>query len=73
MFASHVSSEPAAKMILAELGLNPLICAGLHLGEGTGAVCAMPMLDMALAVYNSMSTFDDIEMEAYVPLGGENE
>jgi len=72
MLASHISAEPAAIAILKELGVKPLICAGMRLGEGTGAVCAMPLLDLALSVYEGMSTFDDIEMEAYTPLGGES-
>lgn len=67
-FATHVSSEPAAEMVLKALGLHPIITAGMHLGEGTGAVCALPLLDMALAVYNNMSTFDQIGMEAYEAL-----
>ncbi len=71
LLASHISSEPAAPAILKEMDLRPLICAGMHLGEGTGAVCAMPLLDMGLAVYSEMVSFDDIQIDAYVPLGGE--
>jgi len=70
MLASHVSAEPAAAMVLNALELKPLITAGLRLGEGTGAVCALPLLDMALAVYHGMSTFSDNGMEAYTPQGG---
>ena len=70
MLASHVSAEPAAKLILEALHLKPLLCAEMRLGEGTGAVCALPLLDMALAVYGGMSTFDQIGIEAYKPLGG---
>lgn len=73
MIASHISREPAAPIILEQLGLKPLICANMHLGEGTGAVAAMPLLDMALAVYEEMVLFSDTDMEAYVPLGGELE
>ena len=69
MLASHVSSEPAAAMVLDALGLKPLINADMHLGEGTGAVCAMPMLDMVLAVYDEMRTFTEIGMDSYIPLG----
>jgi nicotinate-nucleotide--dimethylbenzimidazole phosphoribosyltransferase len=65
MLAAHVSAEPAARLVLEALGLQPLISAGLRLGEGTGAVAAMPLLDMALAVYDGMVTFDNIGMEAY--------
>ena len=65
MLAAHVSAEPASKRLLDELGLKPMITAGLRLGEGTGAVAALPLLDMALAVYDGMVTFDNIGMEAY--------
>ena len=64
MIATHVSAEPAAIMILQELGLHAPISAGLRLGEGTGAVCLIPMLDMALALYNGTS-FEATGMDAY--------
>ncbi len=68
LLASHVSKEPAARILLDELKLNPIICAELSLGEGTGAVAALPLFDMALAVYREMATFGDISVEAYQPL-----
>lgn len=68
MLASHLSDEPAASLALDALGLRPLITAGMCLGEGTGAVAALPLLDMALAVYREMSTFQEIEIDAYQPL-----
>ncbi len=71
MIASHVSAECASRMVLDELGLKPLIDAGLRLGEGTGAVCAIALLDLGLRVYREMVTFEDTGIEAYVPLGGE--
>ena len=70
MLASHVSAEPAARYVLEALGKEPLITAGLRLGEGTGAVAAMPLLDMAKAVYASGYTFDSSGVEPYQPLGG---
>ena len=51
VFASHCSAEPAARMVLEALGKAPVITAGLHLGEGTGAVASIPLWDMALAGY----------------------
>ena len=69
MLAAHVSAEPAARMVLDALDVKPLITAGLRLGEGTGAVAALPLMDMALAVYNDMVTFGGIGMEAYTPFG----
>jgi nicotinate-nucleotide--dimethylbenzimidazole phosphoribosyltransferase len=68
MLAAHRSGERASQIILSEIGLSPLICAEMRLGEGTGAVCAIPLLDMALSVYGEMPSFDDIGIEAYVPM-----
>lgn len=64
VFASHQSAEPAGAFLLEALGKKPFITAGMRLGEGTGAVAAMPLLDMALAVYQG-STFEDYGMEPY--------
>ena len=68
MIASHLSSEKSAKLILEELGLTPLIHGDFCLGEGTGAIAAIPLLDMAYAVYQGMPTFEEIAMKAYEPL-----
>ena len=67
MLASHVSAEPASGLLLEAMGLRPLIDAGLRLGEGSGAVAALPLLDMALEVYRSGHGFDDLGIAAYVP------
>ena len=71
MLASHVSAEPAGRLVLDALGKAPLITAGMRLGEGTGAVAAMPLLDMALAVYRECYTFEDGGIEAYTPQEGQ--
>ena len=68
MLGSHASEEPASQMVLAELNLRPFLYAGMRLGEGTGAVAVMPLLDMGLAVYREMATFEDTNIEAYQPL-----
>ena len=67
MVASHVSAEPAGQVLLDKLGLSSMINAGMRMGEGTGAVAALPLLDMAYDIYFGMGTFSDIQMEAYVP------
>ena len=72
MLASHSSAEPAAEAILSELGLKAVLRAGMKLGEGTGAVCMLPLLDMALAVYNGSAAFSDTGIEQYKKLGGES-
>ena len=65
MIGSHISSEPAARAIIEELGINPVIDAGMHLGEGSGAVALIPLIDMALAVYGANETFDRVGIDAY--------
>lgn len=62
---SHVSAEPAGRMIAQALGVDPMLHGDLRLGEGTGAVALFPLLDMAAAVYHDAATFGDIHVEAY--------
>ena len=67
VFASHCSSEPAARLVLEALGKAPLLPAGLHLGAGTGAVASIPLWDMALAVYNHCYSFSEGGITPYTP------
>ncbi|MGH3022254.1 MAG: nicotinate-nucleotide--dimethylbenzimidazole phosphoribosyltransferase [Gaiellaceae bacterium] len=57
MVASHRSPEPGHPLVLADLGLRPLLDLGLRLGEGTGAALALPLVDAALAILAEMATF----------------
>ena len=66
----HVSKEPADQRIMEELGMEPIIHARMALGEGTGGVLLLPLLDMALRVYYGPHTFAGLGMEAYTPQGG---
>jgi len=66
----HVSKEPADQKIMEELGMEPIIHARMALGEGTGGVLLLPLLDMALRVYQGPHTFAGLGMEAYTPQGG---
>ena len=68
MIASHVSEEPGAILALEHLGKKAVIRGGFHLGEGTGALAMLPLLDLAQAVYQRAYTFDDCGIEAYKPL-----
>ncbi|MCD7928008.1 MAG: nicotinate-nucleotide--dimethylbenzimidazole phosphoribosyltransferase [Oscillospiraceae bacterium] len=65
LIPSHQSSEPAVKLLMEALGLSPILRAEMRLGEGTGAVALMPLLDMALAVYRDTPSFGEMNMEAY--------
>jgi nicotinate-nucleotide--dimethylbenzimidazole phosphoribosyltransferase len=57
--AGHRSVEPGASAALDHLGLDPLLDLGLRLGEGTGAVLAVPLVQAAARVLGEMATFDE--------------
>lgn len=65
MLASHVSKEPAGHLVLEALGLSPMLTCDMCLGEGSGAVAAIPVIEMGLSVYRQMGTFEDIQVERY--------
>ncbi len=58
MVAGHRSAEPGAGVALARLGLTPLLDLGMRLGEGTGAVLALPIVAGAVRVLHDVATFD---------------
>ena len=68
MLASHCSGEPAGEGLLSYCGLTAPINAGLRLGEGTGGVLLVPLLDGALALYRNSHRFDETNIERYVEL-----
>jgi len=68
MFATHLSYEPGARKVLEAIGLPHLLDCNMCLGEGTGAVIAFGIFDIAVEIYNKMSSFDDIQLAAYKPL-----
>lgn len=70
LIPSHLSREPAAAKIMQALSLRPVIDAGMALGEGTGAVMFLALLDMALAVYGNAAGFDAAGIEKYTRFEG---
>jgi nicotinate-nucleotide--dimethylbenzimidazole phosphoribosyltransferase len=58
LIASHLSPEPGHAVVLAELGLEPLLDLGLRLGEGSGAALAIPLVAAARAILVEMATFE---------------
>jgi nicotinate-nucleotide--dimethylbenzimidazole phosphoribosyltransferase len=56
-FAGHQSEEPGHRVLLEHLGLKPILSLNMRLGEGTGAVLAMPIIESAMCLYNEMATF----------------
>jgi nicotinate-nucleotide--dimethylbenzimidazole phosphoribosyltransferase len=58
--ASHVSAEPAHRIALESLRLEPYLDWGMRLGEGTGALLLLPMLDAAAALLKDVATLDEV-------------
>lgn len=65
MFATHVSAEPAGKMVLDKLELAPFLFLDMHLGEGTGAAMAFSTFQLANNILQQMCDFKDINIEKY--------
>ena len=65
LIASHAGREKACTRILQELCLTPVIYGDMALGEGTGAVMLVPLLQMALAVYHDNTPFSELQMAPY--------
>jgi nicotinate-nucleotide--dimethylbenzimidazole phosphoribosyltransferase len=57
LFAGHQSEEPGHLILLQYIGLKPILSLNMRLGEGTGAVLAMPIIESAMCLYNEMATF----------------
>jgi len=66
MIATHCSAEPASRLVMERLGLHAPLQAGMHLGEGTGAIMGLSLIDQALNVYYHLTTWDGGHVEAYV-------
>jgi len=62
MIAGHRGVEPGHTALLDYLDLTPVLDLNLALGEGTGAVLALPILEAAIATLNEMATFDDAQI-----------
>ncbi len=57
---SHVSGERCHRALLDELNADPVLDLGMCLGEGTGALASMPVLDLACSSINEIATFRDV-------------
>jgi nicotinate-nucleotide--dimethylbenzimidazole phosphoribosyltransferase len=58
--AGHRSTEPAQQLALDKLGLEPVLDLGLRLGEGTGALIALPVLRSAVLMLREMALLADL-------------
>ena len=62
---AHQGDEDGHKLLLDHLGAQPLINLGLRLGEGTGAICAYPLVDSAVRMVNEMASFKKASVTKY--------
>jgi len=58
LFAGHRSEEPGHQALLDYLELKPILALNMRLGEGTGAVLSMSIIESAMCLYNEMATFE---------------
>lgn len=58
--AGHRSTEPAQTFALEKLGLNPILDLGMRLGEGTGAMAALPLLRSSVAILRDMALLSEL-------------
>ena len=56
----HESSEPGHRLLLDQLGAQPLLDLSLALGEGSGAAMAVPLLRNAVACHSEMDTIEAV-------------
>ena len=65
MIFTHCGDESGHKMMLDIVDAKPLLHLGLRLGEGTGALCAFPIIDSAVRMMNEMNNFDNAKITKY--------
>ena len=65
MVFGHCGDESGHRRMLDALHAKPLLSLGLRLGEGTGALCAFPILDSAVRMINEMNNFDNGNITKY--------
>ena len=65
MVFTHCGDESGHKRMLDIVGAKPLLHLGLRLGEGTGALCAYPIVDSAVRMMNEMNNFNNAKITKY--------
>ena len=65
MIFTHCGDESGHRKMLEAMNARPLLQLGLRLGEGTGALCAFPIVDSAVRMMNEMNNFDNAKITKY--------
>ncbi len=73
LVAAHLSAETGHRIVLSHLGLRPLLNLDMRLGEGTGAVLAMSLVEAAAACLTDMATFAEAGVSDREPGDGTTE
>lgn len=61
----HQGDESGHKLMLQAIGANPILHLNLRLGEGSGAVCAYPIIESAVRMINRMDSFQSVNVTKY--------
>ncbi len=67
LILGHQSAEPGHQAVVAALDKTPLLQLQMRLGEASGAACAVPLLQLACTLHNSMATFDSANISTATP------
>jgi nicotinate-nucleotide--dimethylbenzimidazole phosphoribosyltransferase len=67
MFAGHCSEEPGHRHLLRHIGIKPILSLGMRLGEGTGALLAMPVIESSCRLFSEMATFSSAGVSGATP------
>lgn len=65
MIFTHCGDEAGHRYMLDAMQARPLLHLGLRLGEGTGALCAFPLVDSAVRMMNEMNNFERAKITKY--------
>ena len=65
MIFGHCGDESGHRRMLDAMGAEPLLSLGMRLGEGTGALCAFPIVDSAVRMLNEMNNFSNANITKY--------
>ena len=65
MIFTHCGDESGHQRMLSAMHTDPLLSLGLRLGEGTGALCAFPIIDSAVRMVNEMNNFSNAHITKY--------
>jgi nicotinate-nucleotide--dimethylbenzimidazole phosphoribosyltransferase len=62
---AHCGDESGHRLVLDAMSAEPLLNLGFRLGEGTGAICAYPIVDSAVRMINEMESFQSASITKY--------